>query len=193
MLIFGHVGITTGVIKVCEKVINRKKPKNNRLIDYRIVILGSILPDIIDKPIVQVIYGLQNHEGHFIAHSFIFSALLIILGIVMFLKSKNKSILLLGICTFIHQIFDKMMVMPNIMFLSTINLDHFIVLKRFKFVNNIMVFITEKFPYFSGVVIYFEKPCVFISEVMGLIIIVYFVYKLYKNKGYENFLKQGIL
>lgn len=193
MLIFGHVGITTGIIKLYEKAINRRNPKNNKFIDYRIVILGSILPDIIDKPIVQIIYGLQNHEGHLIAHSFIFSILLIILGIVMLRRSKNKSIFLLGICSFIHQVLDKVVLIPNEHFLQNINSSHFAVLKIFKFVHYITVPICTVFPYLSGVMMYFEKPCVFMSEVMGFIIIIYFVCKLSKNKGYENFLKYGRL
>lgn len=177
MLIFGHVGITTGIIKIYEKATKRKNLKNNNFIDYRIVMLGSLLPDIIDKPIVEIIYGLQNHEGHFIAHSFIFSGLMIIIGIIIFLMNTNKSVFLLGICSLVHQIFDKMMLIPNILFSSNVDLGNF----------------RTEFPYLRNVVMYFEKPNVFISEVIGFTIIVYFAYKLFKNKGYIKFLKYGKL
>lgn len=194
MLIFGHIGLTTGIIKLCENTINNKRnAKNNNFIDYRMVVVGSILPDIIDKPIVEIVYGLQNHEGHFIAHSFIFSTLLIMLGIVIFRKRKNKSILLLGICSLIHQIFDKIMLLPNIFFLPKVNSVHFAILDRLEFLHIIMKPIYRVFPYLRGIIMYFEKPYVFISEMMGFIIIVYFAYKLYKNKEYESFLKCGRL
>lgn len=190
MLIFGHIGITTGVIKLYEKA---SKIKNNNFIDYRIVMVGSLLPDIIDKPLVQIIYGLQNHHGHFIAHSFIFSVLMIALGITVFHMKNNKVILILGICSLIHQIFDKMMLLPNVFFLPNINLNHFIVLQRFEFVHNIIMPVYTKFPYMSGIVSYFEEPYVFISEVIGLIVIIYFIHKLCSNKKYISFLKYGKL
>ena len=190
MLIFGHIGITTAVIKLYEK---GTKKENNNSIDYRIVMVGSLLPDIIDKPLVQIIYGLQNHHGHFIAHSFIFSTLMIVLGICVFRMKNNKTILLLGICSLIHQIFDKMMLLPNVFFLPNIDFNHFIVLQKFEFIHNIIIPVYAKFPYLEDVVLYFEKPYVFISEIIGLSIIIYFIRKLYINKKYINFIKYGIL
>lgn len=193
MLIAGHIGLTLGVIKIYEKVAKKKNTKNDNFIDYRIVALGSILPDIIDKPLVQIIYGLRNHEGHLIAHSFIFSALLITLGIIIFFMNKNKNALLLGICSLIHQLFDKAILLPNIFLLPDVNSSNFILLKRFEFVHNITLPIYTRFPYLRDTMTYFEKPYVFIAEVIGFIIIVYFVCKLLKNKKHMDFLNHGRL
>lgn len=193
MLIFGHVGITTGVIKLYEKATKIKNSNNNNHIDYRIVMIGSMLPDIIDKPLVQIIYGLENHEGHFIAHSLIFSVLMIVIGMIIFPMNTNKSVFLLGIYSLIHQLFDKMMLIPNIFFLPNANSGHFMILKRLEFVHDITIPIYTRFPYLMGVVIYFEKPYVFISEVIGFSIIVYFTYELFTNKGYIKFFKYGRL
>lgn len=193
MLIFGHVGITTAVIKLYEKAAKIKNPKDNNFIDYRIVMVGSVLPDIIDKPLIQIIYGLKSHDGHFIAHSLIFSGWAIVIGIIILIINTNKSVFLLGICSLIHQIFDKMMVMPNVFFLPNVNSSHFIVLKRLEFIHNVTIPIYTRSPYLRDVVIYFEKPYVFISEVIGIMSILYFVCKLFINKGYIKFLKYGRL
>lgn len=193
MLIAGHIGLTVGVVKIYEKMTKKNSTKDSNFIDYRIVVLGSILPDIIDKPLVQIIYGLRNHDGHLIAHSFIFSALLIALGIIIFFTKKNKNVLLLGICSLIHQLFDKAISMPNIFLLPNVNSSNFILLKRLEFVHNITLPIYTRFPYLRDTMTYFEKPYVFISEVIGFIIIVYFIWKLLKSKKCMEFLKHGRL
>ena len=114
MLLSGHVGLTVGVIKVFEKIIPRKNITSSNFVDYRIVMVGSILPDIIDKPLVQIIYGLQYHSGHFIAHSFVFSVALISIGIILLILKRTKNFFLLGICCLIHQLFDKLMLLPSV-------------------------------------------------------------------------------
>lgn len=190
MLIFGHVGITTGVIKLYEKATRRKNSKNNKLIDYRLVMVGSMLPDIIDKPLVEIIYGLNNHEGHFIAHSFIFSGLIIVLGISILIRNTNKSVLLLGICSLIHQIFDKLISIPNTISLSNLNSGYFVVFNKLECIHDITTSIYIRFPYLRDVVTYFEKPYVFISEVLGLIILVSY-YTLHNgNKDIEKTVRQ---
>ena len=93
MLLFGHVGLTVGVLKVFEKVALSKNKISDNFVDYRIVMVGAILPDIIDKPLVQFIFGLQYHSGHFIAHSFIFSGVLIAIGIISLILKRNKNVL----------------------------------------------------------------------------------------------------
>lgn len=173
MLIAGHIGITAGVVKIYEKVAKKKDTNKDNFIDYRIVALGSILPDIIDKPLVQIVYGLKNHEGHLIAHSFIFSTLLIALGVIILFKNKNKNVLLLGICSLIHQLFDKAILLPNIFLLPNVNSNNIIFLRRLEFVHNITLPIYTRFPYLRDTITYFEKPYVFISEVIGFIIILY--------------------
>lgn len=45
MIFFGHLGLTGLAAKAVEKSLGNIK------IDYRVVFVGSILPDLIDKPI----------------------------------------------------------------------------------------------------------------------------------------------
>lgn len=189
MLVFGHVGITAGIIKVYEKAAKKKNSKNDCFIDYRIVIAGSLLPDIIDKPLVQILYGLRNHDGHLIAHSFIFSGLLIVLGMIIICINENKSVFTLGICSLIHQLLDKLMSVPNIFFLPNVNSRNFIALKRLAFVHNITLPIYTRFPYLRDTVLYFEKPYIFISETIGFIIIIYFICRIIAGKGRGRLLK----
>lgn len=187
MLIFGHVGITTGLIKTYEKVTKGKNSKGNNFTDYRIVMIGSLLPDIIDKPVVQIMYGLRNHSGHFVAHSYVFSGLMIIAGIIAILMNKNKGIFMLGICSLIHQFLDKLMLTLNISFLSSVNLDYLFTLDKLKFVQKAVITISSRFPYLRDVIVYFEQPYVVLSEIIGLAIIIYFDCKLFIYKRYIKF------
>jgi len=47
MLLFGHLGITLGVFIGLRILIPRLKS----LIDLRYLVIGALLPDLIDKPI----------------------------------------------------------------------------------------------------------------------------------------------
>lgn len=193
MLIFGHVGITAGIFKIYETSAKRKESINDDFIDYRMVMIGSLLPDIIDKPLVQIIYGLRNHEGHLIAHSFIFSGLLILIGMILLYMKENKSVITIGISCLIHQLLDKLMLVPNIFFLPRVNSSNFVALKKLTFIHNIMRPVYMRFPYLRDTVLYFERPYVFISEVIGFIIVICFIYKLFANKSIHKFIKNGRL
>ena len=192
MLLFGHVGLTVGVIKIFEKIVIGKNRTSSNFVDYRVVMVGAILPDIIDKPLIQLIYGLQFHSGHFIAHSFIFSGTLIAIGIFLLIINRTKNVFLLGICCLIHQLFDKLMLLPSIL-LSTGLGGTSSITRNFEFIHRITSHIYRVAPYKEAVRNYFFEPNVLISEIMGFIIVVYFIGKVYINKGFDKFLKYGEL
>jgi hypothetical protein len=60
-----------------------KSAKNlQKIIDYRLVLIASILPDIIDKPLGGVILKESVGNGRIYAHTFLF--LLFLFGLGMF-------------------------------------------------------------------------------------------------------------
>jgi hypothetical protein len=160
MLIFGHVGITVGVIKAYEKIVPRKND-----IDYRVVMVGSLLPDLIDKPLVQLIYGLTKHSGHYIAHSFIFSGILIGIGLILLLRNKGRNTLTLGICCLIHQLFDKLMLLPNVLRLPVLGDGKFIIPRNLEFIHDITESIYKVVPYLEGVKIYTTAICIYSGNI----------------------------
>lgn len=72
MIFFGHLGITTGIVNCCEKILHKDKGLKNKIsIDYRFVMLGSILPDMIDKPIGAFLFRNTFHNSRIFAHTLI--------------------------------------------------------------------------------------------------------------------------
>lgn len=107
MIFFGHIGITTGVFKVCENTGKRNKDIH-RGYDFRYVILGSILPDIIDKPIGAWLLRSTFHNSRIIGHTLLFSILLIMCGLYRRFKKGRKDMLLVGAGCIVHLILDSM-------------------------------------------------------------------------------------
>ncbi len=104
MFLFAHLGIGFEVAK-----IGWAKRRPDLSVPY--VLLGTVLPDMIDKPIYYVSHDLLRAEGAFadfyagtrgIAHTFLF-AVLLIASVAM---TKNKKILALTIGIATHLILD---------------------------------------------------------------------------------------
>lgn len=180
MVFFGHLGLTTGIIKCFDKTTRKKINLNyNSTFDYRMVLLGSILPDLIDKPIGAFFFRSTFHNTRIFAHTLLFSALLILLGLFLLIKKKNNSILLLGTGAFIHLILDSMWLYPGILLWPYFGL---------------------KFPVrtdsnWLGSDFYrlIHDPSYYIPEIIGFIIIAYYFFKLIKNKKIKEFLFKGNL
>jgi len=102
MLIACHlfVGILTGVIL------------QDRFLDQRIIplcMLGSLLPDIIDKPLGYLVFP-EIGDGRLIAHALIGAWAIGITGILLVRESILPAALLLGV--FSHQLLDEMWKIP---------------------------------------------------------------------------------
>lgn len=110
MIFFGHVGITTALVKLIDDKVNPFEEN----IDYRFVMVGSILPDLIDKPLAILFLIGHAQSFRFLAHTLTFYTILIFLGILRFIIKSRTNILILGICSFIHTILDLSWVFPKI-------------------------------------------------------------------------------
>ena len=117
MILFGHIGMTLAATRLADKtIINRKTIAIIRDIDYRFVILGSLLPDILDKSILLFLSGEKFKTGRLFAHSLLFSLLIFILGIAVWYGYKKSWVFILAACCFIHQMLDEMWKQSNIFF-----------------------------------------------------------------------------
>jgi hypothetical protein len=105
MLFFSHLflGILTGIILALFF-------KDRRVIVFSAI--GSILPDLIDKPIGYIILWDSIGSGRIFFHGFWIMLLLLAVGVVIFLMIKNPLILSLGIGVLIHQFADSMWESP---------------------------------------------------------------------------------
>ena len=116
MIFFGHIGITAGIVKGCEAVSRKKRGRQGIPVDYRFVMAGSVLPDLIDKPIGMFFFRSTFHNSRLFAHTLLFSAVLLLLGWLLYKRRKNSRVLFLGVGSFIHLVLDSMWFYPQILF-----------------------------------------------------------------------------
>lgn len=78
-------------------------------IDYRLILLGSMLPDIVDKPLgiwLQI-------SGRAIAHTLVFAVVLVAAGCTLFAWRQSTSLLFLAFASGIHLVLDQMWLAPS--------------------------------------------------------------------------------
>lgn len=179
MIFFGHVGITTAAVKTYEKISGKIVRRDTSNIDYRVVILGAMLPDIIDKPIGAYFFRSTFHNSRIFSHSILFSILMMILGGCYLHKHKNNNIFILGVCSFIHQVLDSMWLYPGILYWP---------LYGWKFPTRPEGNWVE-----SSLGKLLTDPYVYVPEVIGAVIAVYYIGKMISKGSIRKFLKSGRL
>ena len=194
MIFFGHLGITLAVARTTDKIIFDRKPFTH-YIDYRLVFLGSLLPDIIDKCILFFLAGERFSSGRMFAHSFLFIMLFFTLGIVVWRTYKKSWVLILAACSFVHQLLDVMWKQLNIFLWPVYDS---ILQKSIQVWSPLTQKISVKAPAmeqseFSWVAVkkILSDPYVYISETIGVLILMYFVIILVRRKQVVRFLMTG--
>ena len=192
MLFFGHVGITLGVAKTCDYLLSkpvavtgagstptfglrRKIKERIGNVDYRLVIIGSLLPDIIDKPIFML-FGGAHLSGRDYAHSLLFNVLLFTGGLLLTRKKKSW-LIVLSLSSLAHLLFDQIWIDPVTLWWPL--LGPLLPGNRSSFVTDVLHNMLT--------------PEIFIPEIIGLAILIYFKIHLIKAGGIRSFLKSGFL
>lgn len=123
---------------------------------------GSILPDLIDKPLGHLLFYEFFHNNRIFAHTLLFVAILFILSVYLYQKG-HKWMPFLALGSFIHLILDEMWKSPKTLFwplygfdFETVNLENWVA-------NNIYAL--------------FHNPKIYIPELIGLIIIVLIIFR----------------
>ena len=116
MLLFGHIGLTLGIFYLISVLTKRK-------FSYPLIIIGSILPDLIDKPLGRIILPLGS--GRLIGHTLAFLLILIIIGLSLVSIGLYWQMLTLAIADALHLIEDRMWEQPAILFWPLLGGFHF--------------------------------------------------------------------
>jgi inner membrane protein len=206
MLLFAHVGLTLGAAGLLKKAVANwpssessgdpatrialdSKPSESphysseeparakRSIDWRLVILGSMLPDIIDKPLGTVILADTFSNGRIFAHTLLFSLILLLIGLYLY-KRGRTGMLVVALCSMGHLILDSMWRHTSTLFWP---------LQGWEF---------PKYDLSDGVAsIWIEalqtNPATFIPEIIGTIITASLLVYLLKHRDMLNFIKTG--
>lgn len=110
MLPLSHVGFTTAAVKILETGLRLRR------IDYRIVIVSSLLPDIVDKSLLKVLENSLTYESRAFGHSLVFLGLIGVVTLLLWTWNRNTWLLPVFLGTLFHEIFDVMWLHPGILF-----------------------------------------------------------------------------
>ncbi len=186
MLLLAHTGITLGVTVLAGSIAKRNKSTNRAAawlaafyerIDIRILLIGSLLPDIIDKPVGMVFFRDSLSNGRIYAHTLLFLILISIGGYVLYRQRNSIWLLVLAFGTFIHFILDQIWLTPKTIFWP---------LMGFEFDR---IEITDWFTlWFRD---FFAHPDVYLGEFIGLGILLWYGIMIINRKKVGAFLRYG--
>ncbi len=174
MFILGHIGLTIGLL-LLGLIIFKKYELINQ-IDFRLIALFAILPDIIDKTIGYVIFRGTLNNGRLFSHTLLF---LIIFCVIFFLIIGSYWwVYSFPIIT--HQLFDTLWFSPELWFWPGYGWS-------FKALD---INVWEH--WYSALI---NDPFIISTEIMGFIIIVIIIvhFKIYIRKNFIYGLKTGRL
>jgi len=193
VLLFAHTGITLGAVFLWDRVFHQPvppvitKPLSSKItgtvrkIDYRLVLIGSILPDIIDKPIGHLFFGdTFDNNGRLVAHTLLFFVLLFGYGLFRFYYQGKNGVLVLAICSGFHLVLDSMWDIPQTLFWP---------LKGWRFPESDVVDTIDWIKQIAEAA--HTDPSYYVSEATGITILVVFFYLLWRNKSIIRFVKHG--
>ncbi len=99
MLPLGHMGLTVVVVKLAEKFFSP-------WVDYRLLLVASLLPDLIDKPVRYFLGAQPLFSGKYYGHSWLFLFTIFIMALLQWYYWDRRTLftLFMGICS--HDFLD---------------------------------------------------------------------------------------
>ena len=181
MLLFGHTGITLGAAAAVSYALGNYKKSwitsAGEYLDVRLLMIGSLLPDFIDKPLGQVILGKTLSNGRIYSHTVLFLVLISAAGIYLRQRHHKNWLLILALGTFTHLILDRMWLTPKTLFWPIFGLA-FDRINLAEWVPNIFHRLLT-------------DPGSYIPELAGMIILLWFGITLLLRKRIYAFIRYG--
>ncbi len=192
MIFFGHLGITAAGFRVYEMVSARRShgkvaantdapvcPADADCphIDYRLVLVGSVLPDLLDKPLWFLGYSVGSISTRAYGHSFLFGFTLLLVGLLL-LNYRRPWLLTLALASLPHLVMDQMWLQPRILWWPLLGP------------------VPVGPPPFSVLALIRElltHPHLLLSEMLGIVLLVFVGRKLRTRRDIVAFLKHGTL
>lgn len=115
VFVLGHAGIAIGAAALLDKAVGKLhsafQSDSIRVsflsrVDLRVLAVGSLLPDILDKPIGLMIFRDELGTGRIFCHTLLFLALLSIAGFWLFKRSGRTWLLALAAGVLAHLVLD---------------------------------------------------------------------------------------
>ena len=112
MYLFGHIGITLGIFYGLSIFL----PRLRNILNPKYLVIGSLLPDLIDKLLGRVIFASTIANGRIIGHTLLFSFLIFFVGLYLYDKRGEIIVLTLATGSFFHIIEDQIWSDPQTLF-----------------------------------------------------------------------------
>jgi inner membrane protein len=210
LLVFAHAGIALGAVTlingIATGVVSRHEVTSHepeydantpgksfsgslfswfarlsQRLDLRILLVGALLPDIIDKPLGHIFLREYLSSGRTFAHTLLFAILRTLGGLLIRYRTGKNWMLVLSLGTFIHLILDEMW---RQQWRSTILWPlyglEFPRAELTDWVGNIWDGLTH-------------DPTVYIPEIVGAVVLLLFLWVLLRHRNLTGFLKHGRL
>jgi len=146
-------------------------------VDIRVLLIGSLLPDIIDKPIGQYLFRDTFSNGRIFSHTLLFLTLISLGGLLVYWRGRKTWLLALAFGTLIHLVLDVMWLTPRTFLwplygfsFGRIDLSHWI--------QDML----------DGLL---NQPVVVLPELAGAIVIGWFLWLLFRRGTVRAFLRSG--
>lgn len=194
MFLLGHMGITLGAAVLLDAALSKShsistqsnqqlqynqqtKPSLLSRIDLRILLVGSLLPDIIDKPVGDVFFQDTFSNGRIFCHTLLFLALITLAGFYLYRNYGRAWPLVLSFGTFIHLILDQIWVEPSTLLWPFYG------------------FAFEKIEQTHMLDYWFREmhtaPSVYVPEIIGAVILGWFCLGLARKRKVHAFIRKG--
>ncbi len=150
-----------------------------RRIDIRVLLAGSLLCDIIDKPVGYVLARDILSNGRTIGHTLLFAFSIMLVGIYQYRRRGGTSLLAISFGTVMHLVLDQMWRTPRTLFWPVYGFT-FDRMDLTNWIPNILhALVTD--------------PQVYVPELVGTVILGWFTLALVRQRKAFSFLKYGQL
>ena len=147
--------------------------------DVRLVLLASIFPDIVDKPLGQVLLRETVSNGRIYCHTLLFLALVTVLGLLVYWRLSWTWLLVIAFGTGTHLVLDSMWRWPQTLFwpaygwtFEKLDLDHWI--------DRV----------WHGLL---TDSALYVVEIIGLMVMAWFLWNLLHRGKFWEFVRTGYI
>jgi len=211
MLIFGHTGVTLGAAVLLDGILTKRHSlsseekklreynehsagalpaqdcfSGNRTswfislvnhIDVRLLLIGSLLPDIIDKPVGHLFFKATFSTGRIFSHTLLFLIVITLFALYLYRSRGKRWLLALSLGTFAHLMEDQMWLEPQTLLWP---------LHSFAFERIDLTY------WVPGIIhALMTNPAVYIPELIGVSILIWFAVVLVQNRRVYAFARRG--
>ena len=146
-----------------------------RRIDLRVLLVGSLLPDIIDKPVGRLVFG--TFGCRLFCHTLLFLLVIALAGLYLYLSRHKNWLLVLGFGTFMHLVLDEMWLDTQTL-LWPVRGFSFPTVERTGWVQGIFHEL-------------FASPKIYVSELVGIAVLGCFAWLLVRRGRVYAFIRHG--